>query len=1108
MSIRLKVISIIISISLVIVAFGTSSGMISILSHLNSSIETDMTKIAEIADRLVSTELYLLKSNAERVTIYLVDAPEDQLEEILQEQANTQREFTSLTIFNREGIIAAYGPDPAPVELINDEYIRRTFNGISSVSTTRYDSQGNLFFHVYAPIGRDRVLAATVPGMFFNDLLSEFTIWQTGHIFIDDHEGYILANRRAEWVQERRNFIELAKTDSAYTEIAKMVSLMIRGETGVRRFFMDGVERLCAYRPISGSVSGWTLGVIAPIRESALTNVANGMIMTGVISVLLSIIAACFASGTIEKPYAAANNMLKTLEYQTRVLHTTNDAAAVLLQSDVDRFVDALHTCMDMFSHCVGVDRMRIWENSTVNGKLYCSQLYEWSEGAEPQQGKAITKNIPYSENIPGWEEKLSTGQCINGIVRTFSDAERGQLSPQGIISILVIPIYFREHFWGFVVYDDCHKERVFSIDEENLLRSGGLLIADAILRNQMTVDLVQAREAALSSNEAKSRFLANTSHEMRTPLNAIIGFSEMILESEEISGENLKNLEKIHNAGMTLLGTVNDVLDISKIESGKFEIIPTVYDTPSLINDTVTLNILRIADKPIIFELHLDENIPQKLFGDELRIKQIFNNLLSNAFKYTREGRVDWHLSSEKDGDSVWIISRVSDTGIGIKPEDIEKLYSDYNQVDTKSNRFIEGTGLGLSITKKIVTMMDGTISVESEYGKGSTFTVRLRQDFIEDNPIGKELAERLKGFRFIDDRRRQNSQIIRIQLPYAKVLVVDDVQTNLDVAKGMMKPYGMQIDCVTNGPDAIDLIRQEETKYNAVFMDHMMPGMDGIEVVRIIREEIGTGYAKNIPIIALTANAITGNEEMFLAHGFQAFLSKPIDIMRLDQVINHWVRDKNLEAALPVMRPQDEEHKTEDGPLIPENTVIEGLDLQNGLERFGGDHESYIKVLKSWTSNTPPLLEQLRVYTPETLPAYAILVHGIKSSCYGISAQTTGAQAEALEHASKAGDFDFVQRNNDTFIRATEKLIVDLSALLLSLETENPKPRKPEPDKKTLTTLLAACKILDIDGIDTAIEDLERFSYDSGADLVEWLRHQINTSGFTEIEERLGKL
>jgi hypothetical protein len=218
--------------------------------------------------------------------------------------------------------------------------------------------------------------------------------------------------------------------------------------------------------------------------------------------------------------------------------------------------------------------------------------------------------------------------------------------------------------------------------------------------------------------------------------------------------------------------------------------------------------------------------------------------------------------------------------------------------------------------------------------------------------------------------------------------------------------------------------------------------------------------------------------------------------------------VRDKNLEAALPVMRPPEEEHKTPKWPLISGNIIIEGLDLQSGLERFNGDHESYIKVLKSWTSNTPPLLEQLRVYTPETLPAYAIVVHGIKSSCYGISAKTTGAQAEALEHASKAGDLDFVQGNNDTFIRATEKLIADLSVLLLSLETENQKPRKPEPDKETLTALLEACKILDIDGIDTAIEDLERFSYDSGTDLVEWLRHQINISGFTEIEERLEKL
>jgi CheY-like chemotaxis protein len=287
----------------------------------------------------------------------------------------------------------------------------------------------------------------------------------------------------------------------------------------------------------------------------------------------------------------------------------------------------------------------------------------------------------------------------------------------------------------------------------------------------------------------------------------------------------------------MILLGIINDILDISKIESGKFDLIPVEYDIPSLVNDTVNLNAVRIGSKPIEFRLHIDENLPVRLLGDELRVKQIFNNLLTNAFKYTEAGTVDWHLSSERTGDDVWITGVVADTGIGIREADIFKLFTDYNQVDTTSTRRIEGTGLGLSITKKMVELMDGNITVKSEYGKGSTFTVRFCQCAVNSDTIGKETAQNLAEFRYYVRRRSKNERLVRAYIPYASVLVVDDVPTNLDVAKGMMKPYGMNVDCASGGQAAINLIRKEEVKYSAIFMDHMMPDMDGIEATRIIR-------------------------------------------------------------------------------------------------------------------------------------------------------------------------------------------------------------------------------------------------------------------------------
>jgi CheY-like chemotaxis protein len=341
-------------------------------------------------------------------------------------------------------------------------------------------------------------------------------------------------------------------------------------------------------------------------------------------------------------------------------------------------------------------------------------------------------------------------------------------------------------------------------------------------------------------------------------------------------------------------------VLDISKIEAGKLDLAPVQYCVPSLLNDIITINMIRIEEKPITFKLDIDENLPSSLFGDDLRVKQILNNLLSNAFKYTKKGTVTLGAASRREGDdgspSEWVSFYVSDTGIGIRGEDMKKLFTDYNQVDTHANRAIEGTGLGLSITKEFVKLMGGEITVESEYGVGTTFRVRIRQGFVTDTPIGKETVENLCNFRYSDKKRQAQEKLVRPNISYARVLVVDDLPMNLDVAAGMLRKYKMQVDCASNGQDAIDLIAAAKPVYDAIFMDHMMPGMDGIETTKAIRA-LGTKYAENIPIIALTANAVAGNEQMFLDNGFNAFLSKPFNVMILDSIIQRWVRDKSRE-------------------------------------------------------------------------------------------------------------------------------------------------------------------------------------------------------------------
>ncbi len=611
----------------------------------------------------------------------------------------------------------------------------------------------------------------------------------------------------------------------------------------------------------------------------------------------------------------------------------------------------------------------------------------------------------------------------------------------------------------------------------------------------ELEAALIEAKLA----NSAKSSFLAQMSHEIRTPLNAVVGLSELALDEDELDDELMNRLEKIHSSGMTILSIVNNILDISKIESGKFEIFPTRYDTPSLINDILTLNVVHIGEKPVEFKLELNGDFPGMLRGDDLRVKQVFNNLLSNAFKYTNAGKVEWRLDFEREGDAGWIVSTVADTGVGIKREDIARLFSEYNQVDAAVNRKVEGTGLGLAITKRLVEMMDGSITVESEYGKGSRFTVRLRQELAADTPIGQTVAENLKGLRYRLAKRDKGSAPARVDLSYAHVLVVDDIATNLDVVKGILKPYKMKIDCAFSGRRAIELIEAENPRYSAVFMDHMMPEMDGIEATRIIREEIGTQYAKNIPIIALTANAIVGNEEMFLSRGFQAFLTKPIDMAKLDAVLRLWVRDKSREGGTETSAAKAEPAPSSSARL-PKGIKINGIDREKALERFGGDEAVFLDILRSYAVSTRPLLLSLRAcLEKEDLSGYAIAVHGVKGSSYGILAQTVGSLAEELEQAARSGDIGAVMSAHGAFESAALALLDELDMALGPAASALPAAARPDP--ALLRELHDACAEFKMDRVDAAMKKLEAVRYESGAELVAWLREKVDGMAFEEI-------
>jgi PAS domain S-box-containing protein len=622
-------------------------------------------------------------------------------------------------------------------------------------------------------------------------------------------------------------------------------------------------------------------------------------------------------------------------------------------------------------------------------------------------------------------------------------------------------------------------------------------------------IDITPAMKAKLeaeSASRSKSTFLATMSHEIRTPLNAIIGLSEIELQ-KKLPLETHRDLEKIFNSGSSLLAIINDILDISKIEAGSFEMLPAEYDLPSMVNDTVHLNVVRIGSKNILFKLEIDATIPVKLFGDEVRVKQILNNLLSNAIKYTELGSVIFRILWERKQDEAWITFTVTDTGHGIKEEDIPRLFSEYSQLDAQANRYIEGTGLGLSITQNLVKLMGGVIGVQSVYGQGSVFTVKLPQRIVDETPIGEETARNLEFFRFMENRRSRG-RLIRSYMPYGKVLVVDDVETNLDVVRGLMLPYGLSIDCASSGNDAIEKIRAGEPVYDVVFMDHMMPGMDGVEAVRIIRGGIDSDYARKVPIIALTANALAGNEEMFLSSGFNAYISKPIDIMQLDVALNTWVRNKQSEETLRLAELEQagqDPQEAEGWGGVLEGQYLDGVDLVMGTERYNGE-AVYLDILRSYWIHTPPLLEKLRNPSPETLGEYTVAVHGLKGSSYGICANSVGKEAEDLEAAARGGDLETVLADTGPLVETVKLLLLDLEGLIQKAAASRKAQRlAPFPDPGLLSRLLDAVRRYRTSSIEEILRELESFEYEAGGELVVWLREQMDNLEYDMIRERL---
>ena len=570
---------------------------------------------------------------------------------------------------------------------------------------------------------------------------------------------------------------------------------------------------------------------------------------------------------------------------------------------------------------------------------------------------------------------------------------------------------------WVTKTYD--YQAQLISAQRPWLIGAIGFLIILALIlailvKNQgENRRLSLLKEQAEQSNRAKSEFLSRMSHEIRTPMNAILGATAIQLQKSSQPPDIEEAFNTIYNSGSILLNIINDLLDLSKIESGKLEIKPVKYDIPSLINDTVQLNLVRYDDKPIEFDLLISEDTPLEVIGDELRIKQILNNLLSNAFKYTSSGNIKLSVSSEEMDDSVGdgsvevccLVFCVSDTGQGMTQEDIGRLYDDYTRFNREANRDVVGVGLGMSIAKRLIDLMGGEISVESELGVGTVFTVKLPQERIGSAVCGKGLADSLWRNRFQNTSHTMRLQITRKDLSGGRILIVDDILSNIYVAKGLLAPYSLEIDTASSGFEALAKINSGN-EYDIIFMDHMMPVMDGIEATAVIRD---IGYTR--PIVALTANAVAGQAELFLSSGFDRFISKPIDIRELDLLLTDLIPHKE-----PTHKTKN--HDAADREAAPAPLESEMADLYG---YFIIDAENILKVLDGIFAKPDAPHE-------EDVESYTIALHGIKRALLSMGYKSLSDNALKLEQAGRDGNLAIIKSETPIFTKSLRELLEEL--------------------------------------------------------------------------------
>jgi len=720
------------------------------------------------------------------------------------------------------------------------------------------------------------------------------------------------------------------------------------------------------------------------------------------------------------------------------------------------------------------------------------------------------------------------------------------------------------------IVIGENHYEKfIKELAVKDKVKGYCLIMLNVTKRYNIMEELKEAKQRAEEANESKSNFLSNMSHEIRTPMNAIVGMTEILLRSD-LSDQDRGYLMNIKNSGASLLTIINDILDFSKIESGKLEILEEEYEPMSMLSDLSMIFLNRIGDKPVELIFDIDKNLPNKLYGDSLRIRQVIINIANNAIKFTAAGYVKLtiQMAPMAEQDMVNLNISIEDSGQGIKPEDLDKLFGSFQQVDTKKNRNKEGTGLGLAISKQLVETMGGQIGVRSEYGKGSEFyfhipqrvigdqiAATVREDAVQNNPVvvsghmkDGQILEQLKsltegyGLKFVDcyearahkvkvdyffvdesvyrglkasieeyfvstgtelcvlqnpmreavwnDQATvvnkplytlnfcqvinhettaafvETDNVMNFTAPQAQILIVDDNEMNLKVAKGLLQPLQMNIDTASSGKTALEMVQTKQ--YHIVFMDHMMPVMDGVETTQRMRALEDT-YIQNMPIIALTANAVTGAREIFKEAGMNDFVPKPIELKDICSKIRAWLPH---ELIVKMSAPAQQQLQIP-AQMLP---VIEGLDVTEGIKNCGS-----LELFTNLLGDFYKLIDLKSTKIEKCLADgmirdYTIEVHALKNTARMIGALELSEQFYQMEQCGNAGDVDTIFRETPAIM----ELYRSYKPILEPYGKANEQGKKEVPKEelvKVLEQLNAAMDSFDLDGADAALAELEEY-------------------------------